>query len=73
MSKKKGMAPREIRAELILRGITIKEIAKQAGVTHSAVSQTIAQYGKYKGYRLRPYVARAIGKNESELWPDDAA
>jgi len=68
-----GMKPREIRAELIRLGVRVKEIAEEAGVTPSAVSQTIAQYGIYKGYRLRPYIARAIGKGEGEIWPDDAA
>ena len=71
--KQVGMKPREIRAELIRLGIQVKEIAQQAGVTPSAVSQTIAQYGLYKGYRLRPYIARAIGRSEDEIWPDHAA
>jgi len=73
LSEKVGMTPREIRAELIRLGVQVKEIAQQAGVTPSAVSQTIAQYGLYKGYRLRPYIARAIGRSEGEIWPDHAA
>lgn len=72
-SKIKGMTPREIKAELILLGVTMTEIARQAGVTHGAVSQTINQYTKFKGYRIRPYIARAIGKNVNDIWPDHTA
>lgn len=72
---KKGMSPREIRAELYLRGITIKQIAKLAGVTSGAVTQTIHQYSyiSFKGRRIRPYIALALNKKESDIWPDDAA
>ena len=73
MNKKTGMTPREIRSELVRLGIQVGEIAKQAGVTSSAVSQVIVQYGNYRGYRIRPYIAKAIGKSESEIWPDNAA
>jgi predicted transcriptional regulator len=69
------MTPREIRAELYLRGVTIGEIAKLAGVTRSAVSQTIRQYSysRFKGRRIRPFIALALNRKESDIWPDDAA
>ncbi len=70
-----GMTPREIRAEMVRLGVKVSDIARRAGVTHSAVSQTIYQYeySLYKGRRIRPYIASAIGREVSEIWPDDAA
>lgn len=69
----RGMTPREIKAELILRGVTLTEIARVAGVTRAAVSQAIYQYSylRGKGRRIRPYIALALGKKESDIWPDD--
>lgn len=66
-----GMTAREIRATLVLRGITIKDIADQAGVTGSAVTQTINQYpyNRFKGYRIRQYIAQALGKSIEDIWP----
>ncbi|MCL6448003.1 MAG: hypothetical protein K6U04_07625 [Armatimonadetes bacterium] len=51
-----GMTTREVRAEMVRPGAKVSDIAKRAGVTHSAVSQTIYQYeySLYKGRRVRP-------------------
>jgi lambda repressor-like predicted transcriptional regulator len=70
----KGMTSREIMNELDLRGVTIGDIAKIAGVSHSAVSQTIRQYSysRYKGRRIRPIIALALNRKSEEIWPDDA-
>jgi lambda repressor-like predicted transcriptional regulator len=67
----KGMTSQEIKSELILRGISIKNIADQAGVTGAAVTQTINQYpySRYKGLRIRGYIAEALGKNIDDIWP----
>lgn len=67
-----GMTPREIRAELMLRGVTVKQIAAEAGVTSGAVTQTISQYNgnSFKGYRIRGFIARALGRTVNEIWPD---
>lgn len=67
---KTGMTPKEIRAELVLRGITVREIAKLVGVTGSAVSQTICQNTRYKGRKIRPFIALALNKKVSDIWPD---
>ncbi len=69
----KGMTPREIKAELILRGISIKEIAALAGVTSGAVTQTIYQYNyiSYRGHRIRKFIALALNRQVEEIWPDD--
>lgn len=66
-----GMTPRQIKAELVLRGIPITEIADQAGVTVSAVTQTINRYpgSRYKGLRVRQYIAQALEKEVGDIWP----
>ena len=71
-NESKGMTSREIKAELILRGITIKDIANQAGVTGSAITQIVNQCpsSRYKGYRIRNYIAKALDRNEDEIWPE---
>lgn len=71
-TKSKGMTPREIRAEMVLKNITIKQIADKAGVTSGAVTQTIYQYEGYsfKGYRIRELIAEALGKAVMEIWPE---
>jgi len=73
MGKSKGMTSREIRAEMVLRGVKLKDIADRAGVSISAVHQVIYSVGRNKGYRIRPYIAEAIGRTIKEIWPDDAA
>lgn len=68
----KGMTSREIKAELILRGISVSEIATAAGVTTSAVSQIINQCpsSRYKGYRIRKYIAQALNRSIQSVWPE---
>ena len=39
MGKRKGL---EIRAEMLRKGITMKTLAKEIGVTHALVSRTIS-------------------------------
>lgn len=73
MGESKGMTSRAIRAEMVLRGVKLKDIADRAGVSISAVHQVIYSVGRNKGYRIRPYIAEAIGKTVKEIWPDDAA
>lgn len=73
MEKNKGMTPKEIRAEMYLRGVKLRDIADKVGVSVSAVHQVIFSVGRNKGYRIRPYIAEAIGKTVREIWPDDAA
>ena len=68
--EKKGMSPNEIKAELVIRGIQIKDIAKIAGVSSEAVSMAISDKSKYKGHRrIRPIIAAAINKSVEEIWP----
>ncbi|MEG6512440.1 helix-turn-helix domain-containing protein [Desulforamulus ruminis] len=68
--QKRGMSPNEIRAELVIRGIQIKDIAKIAGTSSEAVSMAISDKSKYKGHRrIRPIIAAAIDKTVEEIWP----
>lgn len=64
-----GMAPNEIRAELIRRGIKINDIARECGVTRSAASQAILRV--YRGERIRRVVARRLGLSYHEVWGED--
>lgn len=67
----KGMTPLEIKSALILRGISLKNIADRAGVSAPAVTQAINQYpnSRYKGKRIRKYIAEALDKNVKDIWP----
>lgn len=65
------MTPREIRAELILRGINQRSIADQLGVSESAVSHVIS--GRKRSDRIRRAVARALGKPVHRVFPDEVA
>jgi len=69
VSKAGGMTPREIKAAMILCGVKITDIAVEAGVSPAYVHHTINGTGRKRGYRVRPYIARAIGKKEEEIWP----
>ncbi|ACV65007.1 putative transcriptional regulator, Nlp [Desulfofarcimen acetoxidans DSM 771] len=73
MGKGRGLTPREIRALMVLKGIKIVDIAKEAGVTPAYVHHAINSTGRNRGYRIRPYIAEAIGKTVKEIWPDGAA
>ena len=61
------MTPLEIKIELLKVGISIRQLARQEGVSHTAMSYTI--HGVNKGRKLREAVARAIGKSVEEIWP----
>lgn len=69
---KAGMTPLEIKAELILKGISISDVAADAGVSVSAVTQTIKQYpgNRYKGKRIRHHIALALDRPIKEIWPE---
>jgi transcriptional regulator with XRE-family HTH domain len=62
------MTPNQQRAELMLRGIKMKEIARNLGIRAQHVSAVIA------GTRRTPYVqaaiANAIGKPVDEVFPE---
>lgn len=61
--------PSEIKGALISAGVTLTSIAISEGVSVSAITQTINN--QIRPERLRAAIARALGKPESELWPDN--
>ena len=65
------MTPREIRAELILRGINQRQIAAQLGVSESIISHVIS--GRRRSDRIRRAIARALGKPVHRVFPDEVA
>lgn len=64
------MTPLEIKIELLKAGISIRQLARQEGVSHTAMSYTI--HGVNKGLRLRQAIARALGKRIEDIWPPQA-
>ncbi|MBE3574570.1 MAG: helix-turn-helix domain-containing protein [Firmicutes bacterium] len=65
------MTPREIRAQLMLRGIRQQRIAEQLGVRAAAVSQVIDR--KARSARIEAAIARAIGRPVHEVFPEYVA
>ena len=61
------MTPLEIKIELLKAGISIRQLARQEGVSHTAMSYTI--HSVNKGLRLRQAIARALGKRIEDIWP----
>ncbi|OGP52710.1 MAG: hypothetical protein A2Y65_07305 [Deltaproteobacteria bacterium RBG_13_52_11] len=61
------MSPLELKIELLKAGISIRQLARKEGVSHTAMFYTI--HGVNKGLRLREAVARAIGRSVEEIWP----
>ena len=53
---------------LLEKDISAAEIARQAGVSRSAI--TYAMNGKIKSKKLRTAIARAIGAEIEDLWPN---
>jgi len=65
----KALTPAEIKAMLLLRGISQTEIAEVAGVERSRVSEVIN--GRRTTRRIREAVAKALGKEVAAIWPDE--
>ncbi len=64
------MTNREIKANLVLAGVTHSEIARRAQVDISLVTRVI-QY-KRKNHKVRLTIARAIGKPWREIFIEPA-
>lgn len=62
------MTPKEIKAAMILQGITQVTIAKKAGISQALVCNTIK--GIEKNPRVRRTIASALGKPVREIWPE---
>lgn len=67
--RRQTLTPRQIRSELVLRGIKNADIARALGVTRSAVSNTIA--GRRRKPRIRQAIALAISRSVENIWPSE--
>lgn len=65
------MSPQQIKAGLILKGITQRQIAQRLGVSDAAVSQVI--YGVEKNRRIREAIAEALEQPIEQVWPSKIA
>ncbi len=63
---KQSKKSREIKALLVLKGISGAEIARGIGVHRTAIYHTIE--GKIKSYRIRKAIADALEVEYEELW-----
>ncbi|MCL4514709.1 MAG: MarR family transcriptional regulator [Firmicutes bacterium] len=61
------MTPQEIRALLILKRVSQRQIARRLKVTDAAVSQVIS--GLEKNQRIRQSIAEALDMPASKIWP----
>lgn len=68
-NKKRLLHARQIKAKLILAGITHKQIAESLGVQRPSVSEVVG--GLKTSKRIRAAVARALGTTPEALWPED--
>ena len=61
---------RKVKARLIEKGITMKEIADELGVLLATVSGVIS--GHHSSARIKAHVTKRLGKGAERLW-DKAA
>ena len=59
----------KIKIKLLEAGISGAEIARRANVDRTAIYHVIA--GRSRSVRLRRAIAKALGMNVSELWPNN--
>lgn len=64
------MTGREIRAALILRGVTLESIAQSLGVTGVAVSRAV--YGQSRSRRIEQALADALGRTWDDVFGNRA-
>ena len=62
------MTAREIKAALILKGVTQAAIAKEAGVSQTLVHLTIK--GAERNRKVRSVIAKILGIPVQEIWPE---
>ncbi len=61
---------RTVKAFMTLSHIKNRDIAKKAKVSETWVSLVVC--GHRKSPRIRSYIAEELGKEVSELWPEDS-
>lgn len=65
------MSPREIRAALIMKGVSQRQIADELNVTQACVSMVIS--GKRRTPAVRKRIAQALGLPTRTVFPEEAA
>lgn len=55
-----------IKVLMLIKGVTVGQLAGQLGVTHVAVSRTV--HGKCSSRRIKTAIAEAVGEPYEELW-----
>jgi lambda repressor-like predicted transcriptional regulator len=63
------MNANQIKGNLLINGVSVAEIARELGVSRQAVYQTIS--GTIRSPKIMEFIAGVIGKQASEIWPDD--
>lgn len=63
------MTAREIKAGLILKGVTQTAIAKEAGISQTLVSLTIQ--GVERNRKARAGISKALDMPIQEIWPEN--
>lgn len=63
------MKPREIKAELVRKGIALQEIADEVGCDKSQVSNCIRGKGLYQN--VREIIAKSLNKEVHEIFKKD--
>lgn len=58
---------RAIRAELLLKGFSLSEIARRCDVTPSAVSRVVARRATSR--KIEGEISRMLGRRRAELFP----
>jgi Predicted transcriptional regulator len=63
-----AITPLEIKAALILKGVSQTSIAMELGVAKSLVSMVI--HGTEKNAKVRKAIAKIIGQPVKKVWPE---
>jgi len=63
----------DIREALVKRGIALKALAVQAGVSHQRVAQCIDDPNPQHGRRVKALVAQRLRRPITDLWPTPAS
>jgi len=61
------MTPAEIKAELVRKGITQRDIARALSVNHLTLHRVL--HGTVPSDRIREAIANAIGLTAAQVWP----
>ena len=63
-----GWEPRQIKARMVLLGVTAAQIAKKNGFSSQGVRAAIR--GERKGLAIRKAIAQALEEEVTTIWPD---